>query len=102
MSHTIHRLGVEQNRKQEFGSFQELLDLVPATFSPSRSAGSLFVLTSCFKCNVTLSGRTSFISGYLVLTRIIIKYLEIEFGKVTPANKKVELRNKFLKSVLAS
>ena len=41
-------LGVERNRKQEFGSFQELLDLVPATFSPTCSAGPLFVLTSCF------------------------------------------------------
>ena len=28
-------LGVERNRKQETGSFQELLDLVPASFSPS-------------------------------------------------------------------
>ena len=46
-------LGVERNRKQELGSFQELLDFVPATFSPSRSAGPLFVLTSCFKYNAT-------------------------------------------------
>ena len=64
----VQYVGVEQNRKQEFGSFQELLDLVPATFSPSRSSGSLIVLTSCFKYNVTLSGRTAFIPGYLVLT----------------------------------
>ena len=35
-------VGVEQNRKQEFHSFQELLDFVPAIFSPSRSAGPLF------------------------------------------------------------
>ena len=49
----VAMLGVERNRKQEFGSFQELLDFVPATFSPSRSAGPLFVLTSCFKYNAT-------------------------------------------------
>ena len=46
-------LGVERNRKQEFSSFQELLDFVPATFSPSRSAGPLLVLAFCFKYNAT-------------------------------------------------
>ena len=109
-------IGVEQNRKQEFGSFQELLDLVPATFSPTCSAGPLFVLTSCFIYNVTLSGRTAFILGYLVLTEICKQKTEtitsvnqnyhqvlgFEFGKVKLANKKVKLNNKFLKSVLAS
>ena len=47
------QLGVEQNRKQEFSSFQELLDFVPATFSPSCSAGPLLVLAFCFKYNAT-------------------------------------------------
>ena len=46
-------VGVERNRKQEFSSFQELLDFVPATFSPSRSAGPLLVLAFCFKYNAT-------------------------------------------------
>ena len=109
-------LGVERNRKQEFGSFQELLDLVPATFSPTCSAGPLFVLTSCFIYNVTLSGRTAFILGYLVLTEICKQKTEtitsvnqnyhqvlgFEFGKVKLANKKVKLNNKFLKSILDS
>ena len=109
-------LGVERNRKQEFGSFQELLDLVPATFSPTCSAGPLFVLTSCFIYNVTLSGRTAFILGYLVLTEICKQKTEtitsvnqnyhqvlgFEFGKVKLANKKVKLNNKFLNSILDS
>ncbi len=107
-------VGVERNRKQEFGSFQEVLDLVPATFSPTCSAGPLFVLTSCFIYNVTLSGRTAFILGYLVLTEICKQKTEtitsvnqnyhqvsgFEFGKVKLANKKVKLNNKFLKSIL--
>ena len=46
-------IGVERNRKQEFSLFQELLDFVPATFSPSRSAGPLLVLAFCFKYNAT-------------------------------------------------
>ena len=109
-------LGVERNRKQEFGSFQEVLDLVPATFSPTCSAGPLFVLTSCFIYNVTLSGRTAFILGYLVLTEICKQKTEtitsvnqnyhqvswFEFGKVKLANKKVKLNNKFLNSILDS
>ena len=109
-------VGVERNRKQEFGSFQELLDLVPATFSPTCSAGPLFVLTSCFIYNVTLSGRTAFILGYLVLTEICKQKTEtitsvnqnyhqvsgFEFGKVKLANKKVKLNNKFLNSILDS
>ena len=109
-------VGVERNRKQEFGSFQEVLDLVPATFSPTCSAGPLFVLTSCFIYNVTLSGRTAFILGYLVLTEICKQKTETitsvnqnyhqvlgsEFGKVKLANKKVKLNNKFLKSILDS
>ena len=73
------KLGVERNRKQEFGSFQELLDLFPATFSPTCSAGPLFVLTSCFIYNVTLSGRTAFILGYLVLTEICKQKTETWF-----------------------
>ena len=114
--HIVSELGVERNRKQEFGSFQELLDFIPADFYPSRSAGPLFVLTSCFIYNVTLSGRTAFILGYLVLTEICKQKTEtitsgnqnyhqvfgFEFGKVKLANKKVNLNNKFLKSVLAS
>ena len=101
----MERVGVERNRKQEFCSFQEVLDLVPATFSPTCSAGPLFVLTSCFIYNVTLSGRTAFILGYLVLTEICKQKTETitsvnqnyhqvlgsEFGKVKLANKKVKL-----------
>ena len=45
----ILNVGVERNRKQETGSFQELLELVPAAFSPSHSAGHLLELTICFK-----------------------------------------------------
>ena len=104
------------SRKQECCSFQEVLDLVPATFSPTCSAGPLFVLTSCFIYNVTLSGRTAFILGYLVLTEICKQKTEtitsvnqnyhqvlgFEFGKVKLANKKVKLNNKFLNSILDS
>ena len=64
---------------------------------------------------MTLSGRTAFILGYLVLTEICKQKTEtitsvnqnyhqvlgFEFGKVKLANKKVKLNNKFLKSVLA-
>ena len=69
--------GVERNRKQETSSFRELLDFSSRYFFP-------------------------FHQPSLQKTRIIIKYLNIKFGKVKPANRKVEFSKKILKSVLAS
>ena len=73
--------GVERNRKQETSSFRELLDFSSRYFFP-----------------ITITITSVNQNYYQVFGYIIY----IVFGKVKPANRKVEFSKKILKSVLAS